>query len=68
MMSSLGNTHTHHISGEVESPTDLLSELQELSYPATWSSPDAFSPFIDGCQKVGRPVPAVIRCLIDEWF
>ena len=43
-----------HNSGDVESPTDLLSDLQELSYPVTRSSPGAFSPFIDGCQKVGR--------------
>ena len=45
--------------GEGESSTDLLSELQVLSYPAIDSSRDAFSSFIDGCQKVGRPVPEI---------
>ncbi|KAF8468668.1 hypothetical protein DFH94DRAFT_775105 [Russula ochroleuca] len=42
--------------GEGESPTELLPELQELSYSATASSLNVFTPFADARQKAGRPV------------
>jgi hypothetical protein len=42
--------------GEEESPTELLPELQELSYSAIDASHDAFTPFIDARKKAGRPV------------
>jgi hypothetical protein len=42
--------------GEGESPTELLPELQELTYSAIGSSLDVFTPFIDARQKAGRPV------------
>ena len=45
--------------GEEESPTGLLPELQELSYSARGTSPDAFTPFIDARQKAGRPVTVI---------
>ena len=45
--------------GEVGLPAELLPELQELSYPATPSFHNAFTPFIDGRQKAGRPVTVV---------
>lgn len=50
--------------GEEESPTELLPELQELSYLAvsgTVASHDAFAGFIDERQKAGRPVTVVRR-------
>ncbi len=42
-----------------ESPTELLPELQELSYSGR-SFPDAFIPFVDARLNAGCPV-AVIR-------
>ena len=45
--------------GEGESPTELLPELQELSYPkrgASRASSRAFTLFIDARRKAGRPV------------
>ena len=45
--------------GEGESPTELLPELQELSYPkrgASRASSRAFTLFIDARQEAGRPV------------
>jgi hypothetical protein len=51
-------------SGEEESSTELLPELQELSYLAvqgTGASYDAFAGFIDERQKAGRPVTVVRR-------
>jgi hypothetical protein len=48
--------------GEEEPSTELLPELQELSYSALASSPDganAFTPFIDARQKAGRPVTVI---------
>ena len=47
-------------SSEGESPTELLPELQELSYSTGGSLPDAFDPFVDARRKAGRPM-AVIR-------
>ena len=41
---------------EGESPTELLPELQQLSYSAIASSLNVFTPFIDARQKAGRPV------------
>ena len=41
---------------EGESPTELLPELQDLSYSAMAPSPNAFTPFADARQKAGRPV------------
>ena len=53
-----------------ESPTELLPELQELSYDSTDASHDAFAQFVEARQKAGRPVtvinlPAidVLRCI-----
>jgi hypothetical protein len=51
-------------SGEEESSTELLPELQELSYltvQGTGASYDAFAGFIDERQKAGRPVTVVRR-------
>ena len=45
--------------GEGESPTELLPELQELSYSTTGSSPDAFTLFVDAHRKAGHPVDVV---------
>jgi hypothetical protein len=45
--------------GEGESPTELLPELQELSYSTMGSSLDIFAPFIDARQKAGHPVTVV---------
>ena len=44
--------------GDSESPADseLLPELQELSYSAKTSSLNLFTPFVDARQKAGRPV------------
>jgi hypothetical protein len=42
--------------GEEESPTELLPELQKLSYSATGVSRNAFTQFIDTRKKAGRPV------------
>lgn len=44
--------------GDGESPTDLLPELQELSYPAR-SPEKAFTPFVDARQKADRPVTVI---------
>jgi hypothetical protein len=44
--------------GDGESPTDLLPELQELSYPAR-SPENAFTPFVDARQKADRPVTVI---------
>ena len=45
--------------GEGESPTELLPELQELSYFSTGASLDEFTLFVDACQKAGRPITVV---------
>ena len=47
--------------GEGESPTELLPELQALSYTTTTKAPplDAFAPFIDARQKAGYPVSLI---------
>jgi hypothetical protein len=74
-LGSVGNVKTLFVGGELieqlshclqpgegEPPTELLPELQELSYSALASSPDganAFTPFIDARQKAGRPVTMV---------
>lgn len=50
--------------GGEESPTELLPELQELSYllvPGTGSPYDTFAGFINERQKAGRPVTVVRR-------
>src|SRR5258708_2477750 len=44
--------------GEGESPTDLLPELQELSYSARGAE-NAFIPFVDARRKADRPVPVI---------
>src|SRR5258708_3973365 len=36
-----------------ESPTELLPELQELSYTGGWYLHDAFTPFVDARRKAG---------------
>ncbi len=46
---------------EGESPTELLPELQEMSYSAFGSSLDALSRFVDARQKAGRPVTVIRR-------
>ena len=45
--------------GEDESPTELLPELQKLSYSAEGTLRNAFTQFIDTRQKAGRPVTVV---------
>jgi hypothetical protein len=45
--------------GEEESPTELLPELQKLSYSATGALRDSFIQFIDARQKAGRPITVV---------
>jgi hypothetical protein len=45
--------------GEGESPTELLPELQELSYSAIGSSLIVFTPFINARQNAGRPVTMI---------
>src|SRR6266478_7159010 len=45
--------------GEGESPAELLPELQELSCSAFGFSLDAFSPFLNACQKAGRPITVI---------
>jgi hypothetical protein len=42
-----------------ESPTELLPELQELSYYSTDTYHDAFAQFIEVRQKAGRPVTVI---------
>jgi hypothetical protein len=42
-----------------ESPTELLPELQELSYYSTDTSHNAFAQFIEARQKAGRPVTVI---------
>jgi hypothetical protein len=42
-----------------ESPTELLPELQELSYYSTDASHGAFAQFIEARQKAGRPVTVI---------
>jgi hypothetical protein len=46
-------------SSEGESPTELLPELQELSYYSTDASHDAFAQFVETRQKAGRPVTLI---------
>jgi len=46
---------------EGESPTELLPELQELSYSARGSLRDAFMPFVNARWKVGCPVTEIRR-------
>jgi hypothetical protein len=45
--------------GTGESPTELLPELQELSFPVISHMADAFTPFIDAREKSGRPVTMI---------
>jgi hypothetical protein len=45
--------------GEEESPTELLPELQELSYSESGASRNAFTQFVDARQKAGQPVTVV---------
>ena len=45
--------------GEEESPTELLPELQEISYSTSGSSRNMFTQFVDTRQKAGRPVTVV---------
>ena len=45
--------------GEDESPTELLPELQELSYFAIGTLRSAFTRFIEARQRAGRPVNVV---------
>ena len=42
-----------------ESPTELLPELQKLSYSRTGASRKAFTQFIDAREKAGQPVTVV---------
>ena len=39
-----------------EHPLELLPELQELTYPGSDNTNDAFTPFIDARKSTGRPV------------
>ena len=72
LLGSFGSVKTIHVDSELvgqlsralrpgkgESPVVLLPELQELSYPATPSSLDTFTPFINARQKAGCPVTMV---------
>jgi hypothetical protein len=45
--------------GEEESPTELLPELQKLSYSAICASRNAFTQFIDARQKAGLPITVI---------
>jgi hypothetical protein len=45
--------------GEGESPTELLTKLQELSYFSIGASHNEFTLFVDACQKAGRPITMV---------
>ena len=45
--------------GEEESPTEVLPELQKLTYSATGALRSAFTQFIEARQKAGRPVTVV---------
>ena len=47
--------------GEEESPTELLFELQELSYFVKGASCPRLSSFINARRKAGRPVTVNIR-------
>jgi hypothetical protein len=42
-----------------ELPPELLPELQELTYPASDDTDDAFTPFIDARRGAGRPVTLI---------
>ena len=42
--------------GEEESPTEVLPELQQLTYSARGASRNPFTQFTDARQKAGRPV------------
>jgi len=42
-----------------ELPLELLPELQELTYPGSGNSGDAFTSFIDSRQNAGRPVTLI---------
>src|SRR5258708_501572 len=46
---------------EGESPTELLPELQELSYSRKRSLRNAFKPFVDARRKAGRPMTVIRR-------
>jgi hypothetical protein len=72
LLGSFGNVKTLFVDGELvgqvscalqpdegESPTELLPELQELSYSAIDSSLDVFAGFIDARQKAKRPVTMI---------
>jgi hypothetical protein len=75
LLGSFGNVKTLHVEDyelvlelshalrpcEGESPTKLLPELQELSYPADGFSCKPFTHFIDARQKAGRPVTMIYR-------
>jgi hypothetical protein len=45
--------------GEEESPTELLPELQKLSYSASGALRNAFAQFADARQKAGSPVTVI---------
>ena len=72
LLGSFGGVKTLYVAGELvgqlsralqpgkgESPTELLPELQELSYPAISSSLDVFTPFLDARQRAGCPVTII---------
>jgi hypothetical protein len=72
LLGSFGNVKTLFVDGELvgqlscalqpgegESLTELLPELQELSYFAIGPSHNAFTLFIDARQKAGHPVTVV---------
>ena len=42
-----------------ELPLEILPELQELTYPESGDTGDAFAPFIEARQNAGRPVTLV---------
>jgi hypothetical protein len=42
-----------------EHPSEILPELQELTYSGSGNANDAFTPFIDARQNAGRPVTRI---------
>jgi hypothetical protein len=72
LLGLFGNVKTIRVDGELveqlsrallpdegESPTELLPELQELTYSTIGSSLNVFTSFIDARQKAGRPITSV---------
>ena len=39
--------------------SEMLPELQELSYSGSGNTGDAFTSFIDACQNAGRPITVI---------